>query len=437
MVARNFFEESPNILFPRVDMGGGDPGIAGMEFPLLNYLHYLLASAFGWEHWYGRAINLLLSTTGSYCFYKIVRELFDRRVAFNATLVLLASIWFTYSRKIMPDVFACSLVLIAFYHGLRYLQERKKHWHLLPYAILGTFGVLSKIPAGFLFLPFGLLLLDRTYPLRRRRVIAGVSLLMILPVVLWYFHWVPFLNETYGSWSFPMSRTLGQGGEELLTHWPKAFKHFYSSAIKFIAFFCFLGGVLLAILRNERKLWILLLLTGPFFGLFMVKAGVQFVKHDYYVLPFVPIMALLAGYAIKQARLHWLSWLLLTGILVEGVLNRWHSIHLDEKHKELIHLEEDLDKVSEREDRIMVNSGRHPTPLYFAHREGWLVENSEVRDKGFLKKKYDEGCTYLLVLKRSFADPVDPPFGKKVLDKASYSIYHLGQESDGQGGKPS
>jgi hypothetical protein len=332
----------------------------------------------------------------------------------------------------MPDVFACSLVLIAIYSGLRYLRTERGHWHLLPFALLGTFGVLSKIPAGFLFVPFIPLLLDRSYPAHRRGILTGVSLLMTLPVGLWYFHWVPHLNETYGSWSFPMSRDLGQGARELLAHWPRVLKHFYSSASKFIAFFCFTGGVAWAVQQRERRLLIPLALAVPAFGLFMLKAGIQFSKHDYYVLPFVPLMALFAAYALKELRPYWLSWLLLSGILIEGVLNQWHSIHLDEKHKELIHLEEDFEKVSDRGDLIMVNSGRQPTPLYFAHREGWLVTNEEIRRETFMKNKVKKGCEYLLVLKRSFVEPVKPPLGKKVLDDPSYNIYRLGTEQKGR-----
>lgn len=259
----------------------------------------------------------------------------------------------------------------------------------------------------------------------------AVSILMTLPVLLWYFVWVPYLNEAYGHWSFPISRDLQQGFHELIANAPKVFKHLYSSAIKYIGFFCFLGGIVLAIFRKERKVLIPLAIGVPVFGFFMVKAGVQFAKHDYYVAPFIPLMALVVAYLLDRISVRWVASLLLAGILIEGVLNQWHSIHLDEKHRELIHLEEDFQRVSERKDLIMVNSGRNPTPLYFAHREGWLVENREIRNESFLKKKMKKGCAYILVLKRSFADPVQPPIGEKVLDKKPYSIYRLKGKKDG------
>src|SRR4051812_1758490 len=54
MVARNFLENDPNILYPTIDMAGNKTGIVGAEFPLFNYLIYLISGIFGYTHWYGR-----------------------------------------------------------------------------------------------------------------------------------------------------------------------------------------------------------------------------------------------------------------------------------------------------------------------------------------------------------------------------------------------
>ena len=53
MVARNFLEIDNNIFYPRIDIAGEKTGITGMEFPILNYLIYLVSEVFGYEHWYG------------------------------------------------------------------------------------------------------------------------------------------------------------------------------------------------------------------------------------------------------------------------------------------------------------------------------------------------------------------------------------------------
>ncbi|MBN1597984.1 MAG: hypothetical protein JW894_06795 [Bacteroidales bacterium] len=43
MGARNFYEIEVNILYPRLDFAGEKSGITGMEFPILNYLIYLVS----------------------------------------------------------------------------------------------------------------------------------------------------------------------------------------------------------------------------------------------------------------------------------------------------------------------------------------------------------------------------------------------------------
>src|SRR5688500_14048264 len=72
MIARNFCETDANILYPRIDSAGEKSGIVGSEFPLLNYLIYLVSAIFGYEHWYGRLIVLVCSSIGVFFFYKLI-----------------------------------------------------------------------------------------------------------------------------------------------------------------------------------------------------------------------------------------------------------------------------------------------------------------------------------------------------------------------------
>jgi len=65
MIARNFLEQSPNILYPQIDMSGNQPGFIGSEFPLFNYIIFLAAKIFSYQHWYGRLINMIISSISS------------------------------------------------------------------------------------------------------------------------------------------------------------------------------------------------------------------------------------------------------------------------------------------------------------------------------------------------------------------------------------
>jgi 4-amino-4-deoxy-L-arabinose transferase-like glycosyltransferase len=127
MAARNFAEADNNILYPRIDIAGEKSGITGMEFPLLNYLIYLMSVVFGYDHWYGRLINLIVSSFGLWYFFRLVKDHFSEQVAFNSTIVLAVSVWFQFSRKIMPDTFAVSIVIAALYYASCYFRGNENH----------------------------------------------------------------------------------------------------------------------------------------------------------------------------------------------------------------------------------------------------------------------------------------------------------------------
>ena len=146
MIARNFLDGEANLLYPRIDMAGAESGIIGSEFPVFNYLIYLVSSVFGYAHWYGRLINLAISSIGFLYFFKLVKGIFNKQVAFNATVILMVSIWFSFSRKIMPDTFSVSLVIIGLYYAREYLCDGRE-LGLILFLFFSTLGVLSKIPA--------------------------------------------------------------------------------------------------------------------------------------------------------------------------------------------------------------------------------------------------------------------------------------------------
>jgi 4-amino-4-deoxy-L-arabinose transferase-like glycosyltransferase len=88
MIARNFLEMDNNIFYPRIDMDGNKTGIIASEFPLYNYLIYLFAKIFGYAHWYGRLINLIFSSIGTFYFYKILKKFFTHELAFYSSLIV-------------------------------------------------------------------------------------------------------------------------------------------------------------------------------------------------------------------------------------------------------------------------------------------------------------------------------------------------------------
>ena len=426
MVARNFVEVEADIMHPRIDIAGEKTGITGMEFPLLNYGIYLVSEGFGYAHWYGRFINLLISSLGIWYFYRILQRFFTDRMALYSTLLLLSSIWFSFSRKIMPDTFAVSLVIISIYHVLRFLYDADSagRKHLFFYLLLGMAGMASKLPAGFLYVILLLPVLDKKVDIARKIQLVVMSILMLLPPLLWYFFWVPHLVAEYGFWHYFMGVNIAQAWSELQGHWLETASRFYDDAMKFIGFGLFVLGTILAFRNKERRLLLLFLIGTMAFAVIILKAGRTFYHHNYYIIPYVPIMAMMAGYGLSTIRKNLLVYLLLGAAMLEGTINQSHDFKIKDKYAQLLQLEQDLDEFTEREDLILMNSGEYPTPMYFAHRKGWVNYNEQLASATYLDSLEQKGLKAIVVLKRVFGTDVqlDEP---QVHDTEDYRIYLL------------
>ena len=422
MVTRNMLEEDSNLLYPRIDMQGGNPtDIVAAEFPIYNYLTYLFSLVFGYDFWISRLLNLIISSAGIYCFYLLVRRYFGERVAFNAGLIMLSSIWFAFSRKIMPDTFSAALGIMALYAASRYL-DRGKLLPLLLFLMLATLGGLSKLPTTLLLSLIAIPIVTNHYPFPRRVALAVAGGMAVGYVALWYFHWQPYLLRTYiNQLYYPFS--LSEGIKYTLKLWPDTLKKFYFDAlVSYLAFVFFLAGLFFMFRKKETLLKTILLLTFLIYAFFIVKTGNVFPVHNYYTIPFVPVMALVAGYGLSQVTNKKVAVAALGIILIEGLANQQHDLHLNQKEYYRTGLEKIADAVSSRNDKIGITGGMNPQQLYFAHRKGWILNNQEITDPEFIGKIKKQGCRFLFVNKHDLEEALNYPVVHK---DEHYTVYKL------------
>lgn len=427
MVARNFTEENANILYPRIDIAGEKTGITGMEFPILNYLIYLVSLVFGYEHWYGRLINLIFSSIGIWYFFRLIKFKFNETVAFNSSIVLLFSIWYTYSRKIMPDTFSMSLMIAGMYYALKYL-DTGKIIQCLTSIVLISIGTLAKLPSAFILILLALPILQ-TPVFEKRKIILSVSIVasMLLPV-WYYFKWVPYLTEHYGFEHFFMGKTLLTGTRELIEHWQITLGRFYDTAIKYIGFAMLLFGLFKAYkLKEKRYLYIAGLGFLGFLPI-MLKGGFNFYHHSYYMVPFVPVMALISGYGISQVPGKYGSVIVLFAIGIEGFFNHIDDFRIKSHMKPILSLETVMNKHSNKKDLILINSGEFPTAMYFAHRKGWVDYNEQIVRTPYIDSLKTLGLQHILILKQAFGTEIQPGIDSnwmKVESNENFDLYSL------------
>ncbi len=424
MVARNFLEEDADILYPRIDFAGEKPGITGMEFPLLNYFVYLFSLVFGYAHWYGRLINLVISTIGLWYFYKLTRMFFGEKHAFYSAFLLLLSVWLTYSRKIMPDTFSMAFVCIGFYHVCNYLRGERGIFSLLLFLVFALAGVLSKLPSGYCLVFLIPLFIDKS-ALPTRKVL--VSLMCVFILVLsgtYYFYWVPYLKTTFGVDHFFMGKSLSDGFTEIITHAGQALQKFYEAAFGYSGFILFIFGIIIAVVKKQKTILVVLILGLSSFLVIIFKGGFAFYHHTYYIIPFVPVMAICAAFTLTNIKQKAVLISVLCIFSLESIFSNFADFHINPEFESVASLESILDKYYKKTDLVLINSGNVPTPLYFTHRKGWIEYNERLSDKPYIESLKEKGLRCIVVTKNVFGKNIDLNYTIIYEDK-DFKIYSL------------
>lgn len=424
MVARNFLEVDANILFPRIDMAGTKSGITGMEFPLLNYLIYLLSTVFGYAHWYGRLINLIITSVGILFFGKLVKEFTSPQTALFSVIVLLNSSWLIFGRKIMPDTFSLSLMLIGVYYGYRYLTLGGLK-HLLFYCLLLIAGCLAKLPSIIIVAFLTPSLLQKPIYSKKKIVLITASIFSLLPVIWWYFIWTPYLVKTYEFWHFFMGMSVSEGLNQVLTNFDRVFFHFYFSALKWVGFGLYACGLVIITLKKDFRVLTVFGASSILLIALMSKSGFVFYIHDYYILPFVPIMALMAGITMNTiSKKTWQIALILL-LMADGIGNQYHDWRIKDTYRYKLKLEEYSNRISNQNDLIAINSGENPSDMYFAHRKGWMVSANFYDHKGNIDSLVAMGCKHFFITRNTNRDFEKLTCFKEVLSEKDVRIYSL------------
>lgn len=405
MVSRNMLEVDVSLLYPRIDMDGDGTGIIGAEFPAYNYLIYLWYKLFGFNHWIGRLINLVISSIGIFYFYRIVRRLFSEDIAFSSAIILLISGWFGFSRKIMPDTLSVSLVLIGLYYAIRFLDSWKKP-DILLFAVFAGLGALIKMPSVIILTVLIIPIFSKHYKIRQKAELIGGGLVVLFVMSWWYFYWVPHLLKVYGYKLF-YPRSLSQGFNELWINWFDTLdKFFFASFFSFAGFFFFLVGVYFVVRNKNRLLQFSMLLISIVFFFYMMKTGDVFSFHSYYIIPYTPLMALIAGYGLSRLKLKW-QYILLMVISLEAIANQQDDFFIKESEKCKLNFEQIADNVSDKKDLVIVTGGLNPKTMYFLHRKGWSVYNESLTDSIKMEEMHKKGAKYVFVDRKQFDGELD------------------------------
>ena len=178
------------------------------------------------------------------------------------------------------------------------------------------------------------------------------------------------------------------------------------------------------LMRKNKQLIYLLLLTGFALCLVILKSGETFYAHDYYIIPFVPVIVVLVAFALRQLPTKWTTAALIL-ICTESVLNQTHDLRWKNQYDAFVQLESVMDQYTERNDRIAVNCAPNPSTLYFAHRKGWICTNEELLLPERLAAMRADGLKYILICKSRFGQDLDLPTFDVLFENEQFRLYRI------------
>ena len=434
-IARNFYEETYNILYPRVDWRGTTEGYVETNFPLFPFLvaciYGLIGSA---QEWVGRLLAALFCTGAGGLLYLLARRLYCNLwvARFSTLLFFIFPVNIFFGRAFMPEAAMLFFTVAALLSFDRWVDTRRRADFVLAAASAGL-CFLVKIPTLYLGFPLVALVWARWgWGFLRLPVLWLYLLLVLLPAALWYWHANQLFQQTgltFGIWN---QYGYDKWSNELLFTW-----EFYFHMAQRFSYMIFTppGTVLvllgLALGCREKKEWMLYAWMG---GLLLYLVLIPEGNHrlQYYQIPFIPAGAVLAARVLamllepghaesspsKESR--WVGWLstnqrrglVLLAVLSVGGFGAWatrydygYQSRLYEYSKSRHAAGQILDEKLPADALLVVGDidsnfgtprrAQNPVMLYYCHRKGWQIAPEEF-SRTTLDSLADLGADYFL-----------------------------------------
>ena len=441
MIARNFFKDGINILYPRVDFFGNAIGYLVLEFPLMNTLAAFVYMLLGGVHeWVGRFLSIAFFS-GAACFlYCITKRIFEEKTAFWAVLVFgLSPLSIIFSRAFMPDFEMIFFCMGALYFFLSFC-DRNKYLMFWASALFLSLAMLVKPHSFYILVP----LLYLVWRRQNWKFIVDYKnwlylAIAILPAFIWYFH------GTMIHASFTQSEVYNY---QMLNWFNPAIlldKNLYINIAKIhmgifltpVGLILFLASLFIKTNGEQDIIWAWL-----FGGLLYMLAFITHMWEPYYHLVLLPIISIFIARAIVQIRcIDWkklhLNYKQIYAILIILFLPFFlrYSVYAYVVPKGYRYVSEAgrrIQDISKKEDLIVASAAGGPQALYFCDRKGWTFTlpegdpNKNVTAIKRLKSYIENGAEYFVAAKTDDFEK-SPYFKKYLFDNYDLVEYQKGK----------
>ena len=301
-MARNFLQEGMNPLKPKVDNRSFSDGVTGSQFPSYELALASIYKVTGEHFWVHRCFSLLLYFMGALGMYYLLLYISNNRLM--AVLACWGYLWspelFYHGINALPDTLALPASIWGFYFAIKWLDNKKAPTLIAAFLLLSLAGM-TKIQFLAIGFPLAAYLLLRRKSLENWKqwlsiIAIGVGILGL--TYAWY-SYAEILSNKSGMHDFV---TKPRAAKSMADFWFILQKNLVSdlpeTLLNFANFSLFVLGVVGTVLRKKWKsiwflplvLWGLGLLVYYFLGMNQMKV------HLYYLMPFMPLLLIVAAY---------------------------------------------------------------------------------------------------------------------------------------------
>jgi hypothetical protein len=413
-------------------------GVHIREFPLMQYGFAQVTKLTTCEPF---IISRLLSFFIS-CITVIGTFLLAKKIFNSSTLALLSAwiisfspVFYYYGVNPMPDNLALCLSVYAMVFAF--------NWHLNHKLILLVMSLVLLCLASLVKLPFvltgGALFIFILYYLvktgwREKLALIGISVILLLPIIFWYLYSIPHWNgvlvkEGVFAEQFSFGNSIDIIFHNLVSTVPELF-------VNYAAMPAFLIG-LYFLFRKSKQTSIKIALyfqLALLIAYFLFEHNLIAKVHDYYLLPFLPLIVLTIVFGIKKTvalKIKPLTFLVFAGIVLMPLTsylrihNRWNEKSPGFSQGFYAYKHE-IRKILPKNARCITGGDESQyIQLYYLNRKGFTYSQ-----KNFSEAKVNEwikaGATHFVTdCNYDTISFIKDKLGEKIFDKENIRIYKL------------
>jgi len=439
----NFYRFDQNIINPRTNIidKNQEPTIQRNEFPVLQWAMAMAYHLTGYSLTATRVFLFLLGLCSIGGMYFLITQIFD------TVFIALAGAWaFSFSPIVyyfmmnpMPDNLALCGAIWSLGFFFKFLKSHSL-WLAVASAVCMSLAIAAKLPYIVLLAAQGAWCLWSLFHKRGKGIsneiwFAILFLVIVAPALWWYVWVIPSWNNGVTSGIFQNQLPM-----EMVIHVLR-----YHGAIMFpekllgVLAVPFVVLSLFYVIKNkawkENRFWWLLTMTMGIFLYWIFEFNMIGVVHDYYMMPFLIPLYVLAAHGIHQTMklgkiVKGITLVLLISMPVTTcmITKNWWSVAYTPLHQDVYLNSKDLRKAAPAGAKcIILNDESTYFFSYLIDKQGFVFDHDYLPG-GWVKDMINRyGTTYMYSNSRKVEeDPeVNPYFEKLVMERGNVKVFKL------------